>query len=132
MTERRASRRAAYRWGLSAETRAALALRLKGYHILERRFRVPAGEIDLIARRGQVLAFVEVKARATLDAALEAVTPRAIDRFGRAADAYISRHPVYQSFDLRFDLVAVLPWRWPVHRVNAFEPGWRRGAGRGR
>ena len=121
----RANRRAAYRWGLSAETVAAMALRLKGYTILERRFRVPSGEIDLIARRGRVVAFVEVKARGSLDAAIEAITPRARHRIGRAASAFIGRHPVYASFDQRFDLVAVIPWRWPRHVPNAFEPGGR-------
>jgi putative endonuclease len=121
----RANRRAAYRWGLSAETVAAMALRLKGYTILERRFRVSSGEIDLIARRGRVVAFVEVKARGSLDAAIEAITPRARQRIGRAASAFIGRHPVYASFDQRFDLVAVIPWRWPRHVPNAFEPGGR-------
>lgn len=121
----RANRRAAYRWGLSAETAAAMALRLKGYTILERRFRVSSGEIDLIARRGRVVAFVEVKARGSLDAAIEAITPRARQRIGRAASAFIGRHPVYASFDQRFDLVAVIPWRWPRHVPNAFEPGGR-------
>lgn len=123
-----AYRRAAYLWGLSAETRAALLLRLKGYRILDRRFRVPAGEIDLIARRGTVVVFIEVKARASLDAAIEAVTPRAIERIGRAGHAFIGRHPAYASFDQRFDLIAVIPRRWPVHIVNAFEPDWRPGA----
>lgn len=127
MTDEDRSRRAAYFWGLSAETRAALALRLKGYRILARRFRVPMGEIDLIARRGRLLVFVEVKARATVDAAVEAVTPRAIERIGRAATAFIGRHPAYLEFDRRFDMIAVLPRRWPHHIVNAFEPGWRPG-----
>jgi putative endonuclease len=127
-----AARRKAYLWGLSAETRAALLLRLKGYHILERRFRVPAGEIDLIARRGRVLVFIEVKARVSLDAAIEAVTPRAIERIGRAANAFVSRHPAYRTFDQRFDLIAVMPRRFPVHLPHAFEPDWRPGAERQR
>jgi putative endonuclease len=66
----------------------------------------------------------------SLDAAIEAVTPRAIERIGRAASAYVSRHPAYLTYDQRFDLVAVLPRRWPVHVPHAFEPSWRPGAER--
>ena len=64
----RRARRTAYLFGQKAETLAALWLRLKGYRILARRFRAPPGEIDLVARRGRVLALVEVKARADLAA----------------------------------------------------------------
>jgi putative endonuclease len=70
------SRRAGYRQGLRAETIAALFLRLKGYRILARRFTSPVGEIDLVARRGTSLVFVEVKARPTLDAAAESIRGR--------------------------------------------------------
>jgi len=70
------ARVAAFRTGLSAEARAAAYLMAKGYRILAKRFRTPVGEIDLVARRRNVVVFVEVKARATLDDAAYAVTPR--------------------------------------------------------
>ena len=72
----RPERQVAFRLGLSAESRAAAYLMAKGYRILAKRFRTPYGEIDIIARRRNLLAFVEVKARATLDDAAFAVTPR--------------------------------------------------------
>jgi putative endonuclease len=113
-------RRRAESLGLAAETRAAWALRLTGHRILVRRWRCSAGEIDLIARRGRTLIFVEVKARDTLEAAVEAVTPRARARILAAADAFVARHPAYVDDDRRFDIVAVLPRRWPKRLADAF------------
>jgi putative endonuclease len=72
----RAERQVAFRLGLSAETRAAALLLAKGFRIVARRWRSPVGEIDLVARRGRLLVFVEVKARGVLEDAAEAVTPR--------------------------------------------------------
>ncbi len=116
----REDRRRAYGLGLDAETRAAWVLRLKFHRILARRFRCRAGEIDLIARRGRTLVFVEVKARATEEAAIEAVTARARARILAAADLWVAGHPHYAAFDRRFDVIAVLPNRWPRHRADAF------------
>lgn len=96
------------------------ALRLKGYRILARDFRVPVGEIDLIARRGRVVAFIEVKSRDSAIAALEAITPRQRRRIARAAQAFIGRYPRYQSFRLRYDVVVVAPRRWPRHLAGAW------------
>ena len=70
------ARVAAFRTGLSAESRAAALLMAKGYRILAKRFRTPYGEIDIVARKRNLLVFVEVKARASLDDAAYAVTPR--------------------------------------------------------
>jgi putative endonuclease len=83
---------AAFRTGLSAGARAAF-LMAKGYRILARRFRTPYGEIDLVARRRNVLAFVEVKARASLDDAAYAVTPRQRRRIIDAAQGWLMTHP---------------------------------------
>lgn len=116
----REERRRAESLGLAAETRAALALRLTFHRILARRYRVAVGEIDLIARRGRTLVFVEVKARDTLAAAIEAVTPRARARILAAADAFVARNPDLADCDRRFDIVAVLPGRWPKHLRDAF------------
>ncbi|NVK34220.1 MAG: YraN family protein [Rhodobacteraceae bacterium] len=115
-------RRNAYRLGLGAETLAALALQITGWRILKRRYKTSAGEIDLIAKRGKTVAFVEVKARKTRDAALDAVTYRSQQRIGRAARIFIAEHPKAGFFTLRFDVVIVRPWRWPERLADAFQP----------
>ncbi|CDX27578.1 conserved hypothetical protein [Mesorhizobium plurifarium] len=121
MAERSIShRRKAYRRGHRGEWLAALALILKGYRILARRHRTRLGEIDLIARRGDLVLFVEVKARRTLIEAMEAIGRESERRIEGAADLWLSRQPDYGKLSMRFDMVAVLPWRWPVHVKNAF------------
>ena len=112
---------AAFRTGLSAESRAAVYLMAKGYRILARRFRTPHGEIDLVARRRGLLAFVEVKARATLDEAAFAVTPRQQLRIINAAQAWLVAHPVHAEFDLRFDAILIAPRSLPRHLLAAFD-----------
>jgi putative endonuclease len=106
---------AAFRTGLSAESRAAAYLMAKGYRILARRFRTPHGEIDLVARRRNLLAFVEVKARATLDEAAFAVTPRQQLRIINAAQAWLVAHPEHAEFELRFDAILIAPRSLPRH-----------------
>jgi len=112
---------AAFRTGLSAESRAAAYLMAKGYRILARRFRTPHGEIDLVARRRGLLAFVEVKARATLDEAAFAVTPRQQLRIINAAQAWLVAHPEHAEFELRFDAVLIAPRSLPRHLLAAFD-----------
>ena len=115
-------RRKAYARGRRAEALCALLLRLKGYRILARGFRLPVGEIDLIARRGGVLAAVEVKARRQAVVAMEAVTPRQRRRIARAAEGFLSRRPDCDNLTVRFDIMVVLPWRLPRHRPDAWRP----------
>jgi putative endonuclease len=114
-------RREAERRGRRAETLAAWLLRLKGYRVLARRYRTPAGEIDLIVRRGRAVAFVEVKERADEVAALEAVTPAARRRIANAAALWVSRHPAAAALDLRFDMVLACPGRLPRHIPSVFD-----------
>jgi putative endonuclease len=114
-------RRRAFRLGFGAETRAAMALRLKGYRILARRFRSHGGEADLVARRGAVVVFVEVKARETFELALESIQPRQQRRIAAAARAWLACHPQDMAAALRFDAVLVSPGRWPRHVERAFE-----------
>ena len=114
-------RRAAERRGHRAETLAAWLLRLKGYRVLARRYKTPAGEIDLIARRGRTVAFVEVKERPDEVAALEAVTPASRKRIARAAALWVSRHPAAANLDLRFDVVLARPGRLPRHLSAVFD-----------
>jgi putative endonuclease len=116
-----ASRRRAFRYGLSGESVAAWFLRLQGYRILARRYRTPAGEVDIVARRGTCLVFVEVKARAAVSTALEAITPRQQRRVAAAARSWVARHPGDAALTLRFDAIFVAPSRWPLHIANAFE-----------
>lgn len=111
-------RRAAQSRGLVAETWAALWLRLKGYRILARRLRTPAGEIDLVARRGATLIAVEVKARPTVEASIAAVSTRQRLRIARALDLVAVGDPGLAGLARRLDLVAVRPWRLPVHLID--------------
>ena len=116
----RETRRKAYGRGRRAETLAAWWLRLKGYRILARGFRVAAGEIDLIARRGRLIALVEVKARPSLEQAGAAILPRQRQRIARAAEVFLQRHPKLAGLSLRFDVVLLAPGRWPRHLANAW------------
>ena len=120
MAEGPARKLKAYRRGHRGEWLAALALMLKGFGILERRYRTKLGEIDLIARRGDLVLIVEVKARPSLVEAMEAVGGMAERRIEAAADLWLARQPDHGRLSLRFDLVAVLPRRWPVHVPNVF------------
>jgi putative endonuclease len=115
------ARVAAFRTGLSAEARAAVYLMARGYRVLAKRFRTPHGEIDIVVRRRNLLAFVEVKARATLDDAAYAVTPRQQQRIINAAQVWLMAHPEYAEFELRFDAVLIAPRRWPRHLLAAFD-----------
>jgi putative endonuclease len=113
-------RRKAYRRGHRGERLAALALLVKGFRIVARRYRTPLGEIDLIARRGDLVLIVEVKARKTLMQAMEAISYPSERRIEGAADLWLTRQRDHARLSMRFDLVAVLPWRWPVHVENIF------------
>lgn len=108
-------RQARYRTGLRSEWKAALALRLRGYRILETRWQSSAGEIDLIAVRGKRLAFIEVKHRSdtTDEEAHAAIGPAQRQRVRRAADLWLARHKPYRAHDIGFDLVLIAPRRWP-------------------
>jgi putative endonuclease len=113
-------RRRAYRSGHWSERLAALGLMLKGYRILARRYRTRMGEIDLVARRGGLIAFVEVKRRADLATGLEAVTPAARMRIRRSAEMFLRRHPAFSELSLRFDVIVITPWSWPRHVMDAW------------
>ncbi len=113
-------RRRAYRKGIVSEAVAAALLTCKGYRILACRFRSPVGEIDLVARRGGTVAFVEVKARRNLDLARESVTVHQQQRIIRAALAWIARNPRHADCDLRFDVITVPPSLVARHLVAAF------------
>ena len=115
------ARVAAFQTGLSAETRAAAFLIAKGYRILARRFRTPYGEIDIVAKRRNLVAFIEVKARGSLDDAAYAVAPRQQRRIVEAAQAWLMAHPEHAEFELRFDAILIAPRRLPRHLLAAFD-----------
>ena len=110
----------AYRGGHRGEALAALFLRCKLYRIIQRRYKTPVGEIDLIAERFGTTVFVEVKARSK--AASEAETLEGVNqsRIIRAAQYWLARHPSRAATSLRFDIIFLTPGRWPRHLVNAF------------
>lgn len=119
----RGSRLGAEHFGRRGEDIAAWYLRLKGYRIIDKRVKTPGGEIDLVARRFGITAFVEVKSRMSrneIGVALEAVNTR---RIARAAEHYVSRHPALAGTDLRFDVIFLAPLMWPRHVKNAFQAG---------
>ena len=114
--------------GRRAETLAAWWLRLKGYRVLARGFALGrgrgAGEVDLIVKRGGVVAFVEVKARADFATAAQAITATQQARIIRAAQAFVARRPDLAACSWRFDAVLVMPKTWPRHIPDA----WRMEA----
>ena len=112
---------AAFKLGLSAESRAAMFLIAKGYRILARRFKTPFGEIDIVARRRRALVFVEVKARQSPDEAAEAVTGRGKQRIVAAAELWLARKPADAPQEIRFDVILVSPGKIPQHIANAFD-----------
>ncbi|MCY0093178.1 YraN family protein [Hoeflea ulvae] len=114
------SRRRSERKGRRAEWVAAFALMLKGYRILGLRYRTPVGEIDLVARKGDLIAFVEVKARKDLASGVDAVSYPAQRRIAAAAELFVSRQPDSAKLSWRHDIIIVSPWRWPVHLEDAF------------
>ena len=115
-----AGRYAAWLRGHRAETLCCWWLRLKGYRVLERRVRTPLGEIGILARRGRVLAVIEVKQRPTADLANEAVSPRQRHRLARAGRWILSGRPEFARLNLRYDAMLVSPWRWPRHLPGAW------------
>lgn len=115
------ARRGAYLRGRRAEWLAALALMCKGYRIVARRYRTRVGEIDLIARRGRLVLMVEVKCRPALIDAMHAINSVTERRIEAAADHWLAQQRDHASLAIRFDLIAVLPGRWPVHVPRAWE-----------
>ncbi len=119
-TASKARRMKAYQAGLDAENNAAAMLADRGFSVLGRRFRSPAGEIDLIAANGSHLAFVEVKARRTLADAAWSVTPRQQRRIAEAAGHWLQCFPEYEGHDITFDAILVAPRQLPEYIPDAF------------
>jgi putative endonuclease len=118
-------RRRAWERGRAAERLAILALRLSGYRILARNLKpgprnAGLGEIDIVASRGQVIVFIEVKRRADWGRAAESILVRQRQRIARAASAFLAARPQFAGYQARFDVMLVVPWRWPRHILNSW------------
>jgi putative endonuclease len=121
-------RQEAHRFGLQAERIAGLYLICKGYRILAERHRNPYGEIDLLARKGGTIIAVEVKARQTLQDCMETVTPHKQQKIARAMQGVLAGHgggkitglATGADHNIRFDVVWIAPWKWPVHIKDAW------------
>jgi putative endonuclease len=109
--------------GRRSEAWAAAWLMARGYRILGFRLKTPQAEIDLLAKRGAVLAVVEVKQRATIEAALEAVSFDQRERLRRAGTALAAHRPALAGCAVRLDLLALAPGRWPRHIPDAWKGG---------
>ncbi|WP_420548512.1 YraN family protein [Curvivirga sp.] len=109
--------------GQIAERKARLWLHLKGYKVLEYRYKTPVGEIDILARKGDSLIAVEVKARQTEEEAKNAIQQKQWERIARAITFYQSKHPEVVACDIRFDAIFVVPMKMtPIHIKNAWNP----------
>ncbi len=117
----RNTRRARYRRGVLAEYWALTRLMLKGYRFLAKRYKTPVGEIDLVMRRGNILVFVEVKARRTKSEAAVAIHIKNQKRIMHAARYFLAANPAYTKYQVRFDVCLVTWYRLPHHIPHAFE-----------
>jgi putative endonuclease len=113
------TRQQAERGGRRAERLAGWWLRLKGWRILAIRARTPVGEVDLVARRGRTLAFIEVKARASAGAAAWALDDWRLRRVAAAAEALAPRY-LRAGDTVRIDAILMVPRRWPRHLTNVW------------
>ena len=106
--------------GRGAETIACWYLRMRGWRILARRARVPGGEVDIVAKRGRTLAFVEVKARGDEHAAAFALDEYRLRRVAVAAERLMPRY-MKGVEDVRIDAIFIVPFRWPRHLTNIWQ-----------
>ena len=119
-------RKAAYRYGLTAEKFARFYLMGKGYRVLAERYRNSMGEIDLLALKGNTLVAVEVKARKSLAECEDTITPWKQQKIGRAVEGLLSGQGGIAGLaelhrrDIRFDVIWMAPWRWPRHIKDAW------------
>ncbi len=110
----------AYQRGKWAEYIAAGWLICKGYRILAMRYKTPHGEVDIIARRGNIIAFIEVKARSSYDSAKLSITQRQRERIAHGASLFLKRRKRLSHLTPRYDIMAIIPRKWPKHVASAW------------
>jgi putative endonuclease len=109
-----------YAIGVAAELSARELLESKSYHIIAQRYKTKAGEIDLVAKRGDHLAFVEVKRRKTHDEAAWAIAPRQQARIALAAEVFLGEHEALAQCSASFDVILISPTQGCAHIEQAF------------
>lgn len=102
-------------WG---ELCACIVLICKGFSIVARRYKTKCGEIDIIAKKGDLLIFVEVKARKDDEKCFIAITPKQMKRVQNASQIFLGKHPQYANFFTRYDVILVADWSIPLHVEN--------------
>ena len=122
MSRSKLTRTEAERRGRKGEALAAWWLRLTGWRILAQRVKLPVGEVDLVARRGRTVAFVEVKWRRSEAALSSAIDAHRLRRVARAAEAIAPKF-VRAGETMQIDVILIAPWRWPRRIANAWQPG---------
>ncbi|MBR7158188.1 MAG: YraN family protein [Alphaproteobacteria bacterium] len=120
--------RKAHRKGYAVEGLAVIWLCLKGYRIIARNFITGkgsgAGEIDIIAAKGNTLAFIEVKSRKSIDDAAYAISDVSKKRIAKAAEFFLALHSEYNHYDVRFDAFLAGGKSYPVHIKDAWRNDW--------
>ncbi len=104
--------------GYFGEFIATILLWCKGYRILEHRYKWSGGEIDIIAKRGNKISFVEVKTRKTEEKCQIAITSRQLNRIHRTSQLFLKRNPKYLNCDFSYDVILVSDWAFPKHIEN--------------
>ena len=111
----------AYHRGIYAEILAGLYLMFTGWSVLAWRWQCPLGEIDLVAKKGKIITFIEVKARQNEQSALDSITAHQWRRISNAADIFISRQRQYADCSWRFDAIIIVPGKWPKRFKNMWD-----------
>lgn len=118
------ARQTSYRKGVDAEKRAVKQLERDGYTVLKERYKTKFGEIDIVAKKDDVLVFVEVKAHQSMEASLYAVTPKSRRRIEQSALWFLSENPEYIDYGMRFDVMIFKGGSiWAEHLDNAWMVG---------
>ncbi len=104
--------------GYFGEFVAILLLTIKGYRILKHRYKIVGGEIDIVAKRGNKISFVEVKTRKSEEKCHIAITPQQLSRIRKTSQVFLKYHPKYQNCDLSYDVILVADWQFPKHIEN--------------
>ena len=113
----------AYKRGIRREILAGLYLTLTGWRVLAWRWKCPLGEIDLVAKKGKVITFIEVKARQNEQSALDSITAHQWRRVLNAADIFMSQQRQYADCSWRFDAIIIVPRKWPKRFKNMWDDG---------